>query len=67
MAYLEWGTKKLTNKDGEEILAVGSELVRYESSITCNWRIGVDADEYAIVKIEKLRDFGNVGIRLWLV
>lgn len=63
--YIEWKTKLVINFAGEEELAAGFVLIEYDADLTHEDKIRINSVDHPIVTIERLKDFSNVGTKVY--
>ena len=64
--YVEWKTKMVRNQAGEEVLSRGYVILDYDGTIDHEDKIRIDSVDYPIIMIESMKDFSNVGTKVYL-
>jgi len=65
--YVEWETKLVRDFAGEEVVSRGHVILTYDGAINHKDKIKINGDEYVIVALEPMKDFSNVGLKVFIV
>ena len=66
LAYLEWGTRLIRNVEGEQVVAAGRALMEFDATLGHEDKIEVEGVSHSILRIERAKDFSDVGMYVYL-
>lgn len=64
--YIEWKTRLVRNFAGEEVASRASILLNYDGTIDHLDKIRITGVDYPILGLERMKDFSNVGITIFI-
>lgn len=66
LGYVEWASKLVRDLKGDQVVSSGNVLMRYDATLTNSDQIRIDGRDYQILRIETLKDFSKVGMKVYL-
>lgn len=66
MAYVDWGSRLVRNLQGEQVVASASVMMEYDATLTHEDKIRIDAVDHVILRIEKMKDFADRGMMVYI-
>jgi hypothetical protein len=65
-AYVDWGSRLVRNLQGEQVVASASVMMEYDATLTHEDKIRIDAVDHVILRIERMKDFTDRGMMVYV-